>query len=122
LTLYIRLAIAISASKKRGSPKEPAMPLRKHPPHPGSLLRADIEAQGFTVAEAAEGLGVTRQTLYNVLNGKSAITPEMAVRLEKGLGGTAEKWLRLQMAYDLSLARSWTALIRIKQLTPKRDP
>ena len=97
------------------------MPLRKHPPHPGSLLRADIEAFGFTVAEAAEGLGVTRQALYNVLNGKSSITPEMAVRLEKGFGGTAEKWLRLQMAYDLSLARSWTALIRIKQLAPKRD-
>jgi antitoxin HigA-1 len=121
LTLYIRVAIAINDAVEQGSPKESAVPLRKHPPHPGSLLRADIEAHGFTVAEAAEGIGVTRQALYNVLNGKSAITPEMAVRLEKGLGGTAESWLNLQMAYDLSLARSWTALIRIKQLVPKRD-
>jgi antitoxin HigA-1 len=121
LTLYIRIEIAINDPEAYGSTRDASMPLRKHPPHPGSLLRADIEALGFTVADAAEGLGVTRQALYNVLNGKSSITPEMAVRLEKGLGGTAEKWLRLQMAYDLSLARSWTALIRIKQLAPKRE-
>lgn len=96
------------------------MPMRKHPPHPGEHLREEIEARSLSVAEAADGLGITRQALYNVLNGKSAITPEMAVRLEQGIGGTAERWLGLQMEYDLSLARSWTALSRIKRLAPKR--
>jgi addiction module HigA family antidote len=120
LTLYIRVAIAINYLQEWRSQKDAAMPLRKHPPHPGSLLRTEIEALGFSVADVAEGLGITRQALYNVLNGKSSITPEMAVRLEKGLGGTAESWLNLQMAYDLSLARSWTALIRIKRLVPKQ--
>lgn len=67
----------------------------KNPPHSGRLLRADIEALELSVAEAAEGLGITRQHLYNVVNGKSAITPDMAIRLEKGIGSSAETWLRL---------------------------
>jgi len=95
------------------------MPMRKHPPHPGEHLRDEIEVRGLSVAEAAEGLGITRQALYNVLNGKSAITPEMAVRLEQGIGGTAESWLDLQVEYDLSLARSWMAAIHIERLMPK---
>lgn len=95
------------------------MPLRKHPLHPGRYLRDDIAKLGYSVAEAAERLGVTRQALYNVLNGKSAITPEMAVRLEMGIGGTAESWLDMQMEYDLSLARSWMAAIHIERLMPK---
>ncbi|MBA3528773.1 MAG: HigA family addiction module antidote protein [Propionibacteriaceae bacterium] len=90
-----------------------------HPPHPGRLLRADIEALALSVAEAAEGLGVTRQQLYNVLNGKSAVTPEMAVRLEKGIGSTAETWLNLQTAYDLSQARARTSAINIERLASK---
>ena len=57
------------------------MPM-KNPPHPGAGLRDDIEALGLTVAETAAGLGVTRQQLYNITSGKSAITPEMALRLE----------------------------------------
>lgn len=64
------------------------MPM-KNPPHPGRLLRADIEALELSVAEAAKGLGVTRQQLYNVINGKSAITPDMAVRLEAGIAVAA---------------------------------
>ncbi len=91
----------------------------KNPPHPGRLLRADIEALGLSVAEAAEGLGVTRQQVYNVLNGKSAITPEMAVRLEKGIGSTAETWLNLQTAYDLSRARAHSAASNVARLAPK---
>ena len=91
----------------------------KNPPHPGRLLRADIEALGLSVAEAAEGLGVTRQQLYNVLNGKSAVTPEMAVRLEKGIGSTAETWLNLQTAYDLAQARARSAAIHVERLAPK---
>lgn len=91
------------------------MPM-KRPPHPGRLLRADIEDLGLTVAQAAEGLGVTRQHLYNVLNGKSVISPEMAVRLENGIGSTAEVWLRLQSAHDLANARERLSSVRISRL------
>jgi len=71
------------------------------------------------VAEAAEGLGVTRQHLYNVLNGKSVVTPDMAVRLEMGIGSTAETWLTLQSAYDLSQARAHHSAINVERLAPK---
>jgi addiction module HigA family antidote len=91
----------------------------KNPPHPGHLLRADIEALGLSVAEVAEGLGVTRQQVYNVLNGKSAVTPEMAVRLEKGIGSAAETWLSLQTAYDLARARAHNAANDVARLAPK---
>lgn len=75
----------------------------KSPPHPGLTIRHDcIEALGLSVTQAAKGLGVTRQALHNVLSGKSAISPEMAVRLEKAFGSTAEVWVRLQANYDLS--------------------
>ena len=75
----------------------------KNPPHPGLTIRHDcIEALGLSVAQAARVLGVTRQALNNVLAGKSAISPEMSVRLEKIFGSTAQAWLRLQTSYDLS--------------------
>jgi addiction module HigA family antidote len=91
----------------------------KHPPHPGRMLRADIEALELTVAEAASGLGVTRQQLYNVLNGKSSITPDMAFRLEQGIGSSADTWLRLQNAYDLAQVRARSEEINVKRLVPK---
>ena len=91
----------------------------KNPPHPGRGLRDDIAALGLTVAEAAEALGVTRQQLYNVINGKSAITPEMAIRLEKGVGSTAEAWIRLQSAYDLAQARLRSPAIKVRKLVVK---
>jgi addiction module HigA family antidote len=62
----------------------------KNQPYPGRGLKDDIDALGLTVAEAADALGVTRQQLYNVLNGRSGITAEMALRFEKGVGGTAD--------------------------------
>jgi addiction module HigA family antidote len=77
----------------------------KNPAHPGTLLKDDIEALGYSVADAAKGLGVTRQQLYRVIRGDSAITPDMALRLEKALGGEADFWLRMQLAYDLAQAR-----------------
>lgn len=77
----------------------------KNPPHPGEGLRDDIEALGLTVTQAAEGLGATRQHLNNVLSGRTGITPEMAVRLEQAIGSTADFWLRLQAAHDLSQIR-----------------
>lgn len=94
------------------------MPM-KNPPHPGRMLRDDIEALNLSVAEAAKGLGITRQQLYNVLNGKSAISPEMAVRLEQGIGSAAETWLALQQAYDLAQARQRTPKIEVSRLKPK---
>ena len=91
------------------------MPM-KNPPHPGRGLKDDIDALGLTVAEAAEALGVTRQQLYNVISGKSGITPEMALRLEKGVGGTVVAWLGMQAAYDLAQLRRREADIRVKKL------
>lgn len=92
----------------------------KNPAHPGMLLRDDIETLGLTVAEAAKGIGVTRQQLYNVINGKSAISPEMALRLEMAVGGTADHWLRMQAAYDLAQLRMRPKAIEVKRLAPKR--
>ena len=91
------------------------MPM-KNPPHPGRGLKDDIDALGLTVAEAAEALGITRQQLYNVINGKSGVTPEMAFRLEKGLGGTADAWLGMQAAYDLAGLRRRGAEVKVKKL------
>jgi addiction module HigA family antidote len=93
------------------------MPM-KNPPHPGELLKDNVDELGL-VAEAAKGLGVTRQQLYNVINGKSAITPEMAVRLEKALGGTADLWLRMQVNYDLAEVRRRDRTIKVRRLSPK---
>jgi addiction module HigA family antidote len=77
-----------------------------NPPHPGETLREDVlPALDVGIAEAADGLGVSRQTLSAVLNGRQAITPEMAARIEAWLGaengGRAEVWLAQQAAFDL---------------------
>ena len=90
----------------------------KNPPHPGLGIRDEIDELGLSVAAAAEGLGVTRQQLYRVINGKSGITPEMALRLEKAIGSTAEMWLRLQMNYDMAQIRQRAASIKVKRLVP----
>jgi addiction module HigA family antidote len=93
------------------------MPM-KAPPHPGLGIRDDIDALGLTIAEAAAGLGITRQQLYNLVNGRSGITPEMAVRLEKALGGSAAHWMRLQNAYEIARIRDQDDL-NLERLTPK---
>ncbi len=94
------------------------MPM-KNPPHPGPSVKSDIEALGLTVAEAAKGLGITRQQLYRVINGESAVTPEMAFRLEKAIGGTADTWLRMQMNYDLAQVRARAPSIIVRPLGKK---
>ena len=82
------------------------MPM-KNPPHPGRIVRQDcIEALALTITQAAKVLGVTRQALNNIVNGKAGISPEMAVRLSKAFGGSAEIWVRLQSNYDLAQVRS----------------
>jgi len=91
-----------------------AMPM-KNPPHPGRIVRrAIIEGLGLTVTSAAEQLGVSRTQLSAILNGNARISPEMAIRLQKGLGSTADHWLRMQGAYDL--ARQKTEHIRVGKL------
>ncbi len=81
------------------------MPM-KNPPHPGKHVRVNcLEPLELTVSDAAKALGVARQTLNNLLNGKSGISAEMSVRFEKMGWGQADGWLRLQMNYDLSQAR-----------------
>ena len=76
------------------------MPM-KNPPHPGLSVRLDcLEPFGLSVTRAAEVLGVTRQTLNNLVNGKAGISPEMAIRLAKAFGSSAEIWLGMQMAVD----------------------
>lgn len=82
-----------------------------NPPHPGETLREDVLPElGLTVTEAAAQLGVTRAALSRVLNGRAAVSPEMALRLEGWLGvengGRADLWLAQQSAYDLWKVRS----------------
>ncbi|MBE2225628.1 MAG: HigA family addiction module antidote protein [Anaerolineae bacterium] len=75
----------------------------KNPPHPGEVIRElCIDPLGLTVTAAARGLGVSRKALSELLNGHSGISPEMAVRLSKGFGGSVESWLKQQMQYDLA--------------------
>jgi antitoxin HigA-1 len=93
----------------------------KNPPHPGLSVRHDcIEALDLTITEAADILGVTRQTLNNLVNGKAGISPEMAIRLDKAFGGGAETWLRLQMAYDLAQARQHEGAIKVKRVVRRK--
>src|SRR5437773_11143409 len=74
------------------------MPM-KSPSHPGRSIRHGcLEPLGLSVTAGAKVLGVTRQTLNNVVNGKSGISPEMAIRLSKAFGSTPETWLRMQLA------------------------
>ena len=77
--------------------------MRMHnPPHPGEIIREFcIEPLNLSVTEAADALGVTRKTLSTLLNGRSGISPEMALRLAKVFGRTPEGWLRLQLQFDL---------------------
>ncbi len=88
----------------------------KNPSHPGAIVRYEcIEPLGLTVTGAAGLLGVTRQTLNNLVNGKAGISAEMAVRLSKAFGSEPEFWLRLQMNYDLAQVRRREASIHVKR-------
>jgi addiction module HigA family antidote len=79
----------------------------KNPPHPGLVVSQEcIEPSGLTITQAAAALGVTRNTLSELTNGKRGISPEMAVRLSKVFGGNAESWLAQQAQYDLAHVRA----------------
>src|SRR3990172_5371286 len=95
------------------------MPI-KEPPHPGLSVRYDcLEPLGLCVTEGAKILGVTRQTLNNLVNGKTGISPEMAIRIDKAFGGTADAWLALQTAFDLAQARKKERSIEVKRYVLK---
>ncbi len=92
------------------------MPM-KNPPHPGETVRYDcLEPLSLSVTEGARVLGVTRQALNNLINGKSGISPEMAIRLHKAFGGSAAIWLGLQMDYDLAQAMKNERAIKVKRV------
>ena len=96
------------------------MPM-KNPPHPGPHVRHDcLEPLGLTVTEGARALCVTRQALNNLVNGKSGVSPEMAVRLSKAFGGSPEVWLRMQMNYDLAKVEEGADSIKVKRIAPRK--
>jgi antitoxin HigA-1 len=83
-----------------------------NPPHPGETIRElCIEPLGLSVTAAAQGLGVSRKTLSALLNGRFGISPEMAIRLSKAFGGSAESWLTQQVQYDL-----WQAMQKVDNI------
>jgi len=90
----------------------------KNPPHPGEMVGDIIAELGPSIVDAAKGLGVTRQQLHNLIAGRSAVSSEMAYRLEKALGSTADAWLRLQASYDLAQVRARAASIKVSRLAP----
>lgn len=85
-----------------------------NPAHPGEILKEDVlPGLGLTVTEAAAQLGVSRVALSRVLNGRAAISAELAIRLAQWLGGNAESWLQMQLQHDLWHAkRETTAKVR----------
>lgn len=91
------------------------MPM-KNPPHPGrSIKDACLEPLNLTVTGGAKVLGVARHTLSRVINGQAGISPDMAIRLEKAFGRSADAWLRMQAAYDLAHARQHENQIGVKR-------
>ena len=88
-----------------------------NPPPPGDIIREFcIEALDLSVTDAAKSLGVTRKTFSSLLNGRSGISPEMALRLSKVFGRSPEGWLRLQLQYDLWQAQQKTDLKSLKRI------
>ncbi len=92
--------------------------MRMHnPPHPGEIIREFcIEPLSLSVTDAANALGVTRKTLSALLNGRSGVSAEMALRLSKVFGRTPEGWLRLQLQFDLSKTEQSVDLRRLKRV------
>ncbi len=99
---------------------------KRHPsirvPHPAEYLREDcLPALGISKTAFAKALGVSRQTLYDLLDEKQGVTAAMALRLEAVVGSTAEHWLNLQIAHDLWKARQSVNVSKLKRLREKLD-
>ena len=92
----------------------------KNPPHPGAIvLHECMEPLGLSVTKAAVKLGVSRKQLSAVVNGRSGISAEMAIRLSKAFGGSASMWVRLQANYNLSQAMERVDEIQVERLWPE---
>ncbi|MDZ7638605.1 MAG: HigA family addiction module antitoxin [Bryobacterales bacterium] len=91
----------------------------KNPPHPGDLIRTEIiDALELSVSKAAEVLKVRRATLSDLLRGKAALTPEMALRLEMAFGPDMNHLLRMQLAYDVARTRQHAHEIDVQRYIP----
>ena len=91
------------------------MPMQ-NPPHPGEIVRWEcLEPLGLTVTRAAQGLGVTRQALSDLVNKRAGVSVEMSFRLSQAFGSSPETWLGMQTAYDL-----WQARDRARELKVER--
>lgn len=87
-----------------------------NPPHPGGIVKRQcLEPLGLTVTRAARGLGVTRQAFSELVNERTGVSVEMAIRLSKAFGSTPETWLGMQTAYDLWQARDRTQEIAVER-------
>ena len=94
------------------------MPL-KNPPHPGDLIKTKIvDALGLNISQAAKILKVRRATLSDLLHGKAALTPEMAIRIEKAFGPDMDHLLRMQLAYDVAKVRKHSREIPVERYMP----
>ena len=86
--------------------------------HPGSYVRRAIIPAGMSVKDAAKQLGIGRPALSNFLNGKSALSPEMAIRLEKAFGADRKRLLDMQVAYDRQENRAWEKEVAVRAFVP----
>jgi addiction module HigA family antidote len=93
------------------------------PPHPGGIVEAEcLEPLGLTATRAAQGLGVTRQALSDLVNERAGVSIEMAIRLSRAFGSTPETWLGMQMAHDLLRARRRADDIEVENFTERGGP
>lgn len=91
----------------------------KNPPHPGLSVRHDcLEPLGLSVTEAARKLGVSRKQLSDIVNCRSGVSPDMAIRLDKAFGGGADTWYRLQSTWELVQAKKKARHIHVERLAP----
>lgn len=91
----------------------------KNPPHPGGLIRREvIEPLGLSVSAAADVLGVSRQSLSLLLNERTNLSPQMALRIEKAFGPRMDHLLRMQLAYDVAQARDHSDEIHVSRYSP----
>ncbi len=89
------------------------------PPHPGEIVREEcLRPMGLSVTAGAKVLGVTRQALDSLVNERAGISPEMAIRLEKAFGSSADMWLKLQTAFELARARQRQGEIEVSRYDP----
>ena len=96
----------------------------KNPPHPGGVIEDALEYLNCSVAKGAKALGVSRSQLHRIIRGQSAISPEMALRLEKVVGSTMGTWLCAQAAYDEAQVRKKTTSLTkgLKRLSMSEQP